>query len=382
MRKLSRRDFLRWLAATGALSVLPAHADQSSTLPPIIVDGHIDLGYNIVNFGRDYRRSALDIRADTAGTFTEVIAGQATIGLPELQAARMALLFGVIFLMPTRLTRSSLQVANYSTPAEAHTWGMRQLEAIEAFAEQTPEVEIVKSGNDLTRILASWDNGAVGQLGIVLAMEGADPIQSPADLHLWYEHGLRSIGLSWARTQYAGSSSETSRLTDAGRALLSEMRALNMLLDIAHLAEASFWDALNMWDGVTAYTHGTLRHFLPTQRALSDEQIRALIEHDGVIGIGLYNGFFEQNLAYPPNVTIDDVVHAIDYVCQIAGDCLHVAIGSDLDGGFGAELTPIGINTVADLQQLVMRLSEYGFSTADINGITHENWLRLLRQIL
>ena len=380
MSQISRRDFLWWMLAASASPLLPAFAQD--TMPPIIIDGHIDLGYNIVNFGRDYRQSALDIRAAEEDTFLQVIAGEATLGLPEWLAGRVALMFGVIFVMPSRLTRSSLQVASYSTPEQAHEWGMRQLEAIEALAAQTDAIEIVTSAESLTRVIASWENGAQGQIGIVLAMEGADPIQSPAELQQWYDRGLRSVGLSWARTQYAGSSSETSRLTEAGRELLREMRALNMLLDTAHLAEASFWDALNMWDGVTAYTHGTLRHFLDSQRALSDEQIIALIEHDAVIGIGLYNGFFERNLAQPPAVTLQDVVYAIDHVCQLAGNCQHVAIGSDLDGAFGAELTPQGINTAADLQLVITALRQRGFANADINAIAYGNWLRLLQQVL
>jgi membrane dipeptidase len=213
-------------------------------------------------------------------------------------------------------------------------------------------------------------------------MEGADPIQSPDELQQWYDKGLRSVGLAWARTQYSGSSSETSRLTNAGRDLLREMRSLNMLLDTAHLAESSFWDALNMWDGATAYTHGSIRHFLPNQRALSDEQIAAIVERDGVIGIGLYNGFYERNLAQLGNVTLDDVVFAIDYVCQLAGNCQHMAIGSDLDGGFGAEFTPQGINTVADLPMIFSALRQRGYRDDDINAIAYGNWLRLLQTVL
>lgn len=382
MPHLSRRDFLWWLLATGASPLLPTVAQETDTTAPIIIDGHIDLGYNIINFERDYRRSALDIRADEAGTFTQTIAGEAMLGLPEWMTARVALMLGVIFVIPSRRVRSSLQIANYNTVEAAHEWGMRQLEAIESFADQSDAIEIITSAESLTHILESWENGAQGQIGIVLAMEGADPIQSPDDLQQWYDRGLRSVGLAWGRTQYAGSNSETSRLTNAGRDLLREMRTLNMMLDTAHLSEAAFWDALNMWDGVTAYTHGSIRHFLPNQRALSDEQIQAIVERDGVIGIGLYNGFYERNLSHPPNVTLDDVVFAIDHICQLTGDCLHVAIGSDLDGGFGAESAPRGINTVADLQHIINRLGERGFSSDDINHITHENWLRLLRLVL
>lgn len=385
MSQISRRSFLTGLMAAGVSPLLPALADQSGgNGASLIIDGHVDLGWNIVNYGRDYRRSALDIRADTAGTFAQVIQGQATLGLPEWFSGHVALMLGVIFVIPSHLSSSSLQIANYSTPEEAQHWGLAMLDAIEAFAEDTPEIQMVASQEQLSAVWDTWLTPPTTgpRIGIVLAMEGADPIQSPDELAQWHERGLRSVGLSWGHTRYAGGNFEPGGLTDAGRDLLREMQALNMLFDTAHLAEAAFWDALDIWQGTIAYTHGNVRYFLPTERGLTDDQIRALAERDGVIGISLYTGHFERNLAHPPQVTLDDVVNAIDYVCQLTGSCEYVAIGSDLDGAFGAEATPQGIDTVADLQQIVARLRERGFAEADINRITHDNWLRLLRRVV
>ncbi|MBN1563815.1 MAG: dipeptidase, partial [Anaerolineae bacterium] len=190
---------------------------------------------------------------------------------------------------------------------------------------------------------------------------------------------VRSIGLAWSGTRYAGGSYEGGDLTDLGVELLAEMRRLGMLLDVAHLSEQAFWSALDYWDGPVTYSHGIVRHYLPAARALGDDQIMALAERGGVVGISAYNEFFVRNLrgAVP---TLEDMVDAIEYVCDLTGSCDHVAIGSDADGGFGAESAPI--DTVADLQQIPTMLADRGYSAAQIDAITHGNWLRVWREVL
>jgi membrane dipeptidase len=82
------------------------------------------------------------------------------------------------------------------------------------------------------------------------------------------------------------------------------------------------------------------------------------------------------------SVTLDDVVAAIDHVCQVVGDATHVGIGSDFDGGFGAESAPAGIDTVADLPRIGKRLIEHGYSTEAVTAVMGQNWLRVLRAFL
>ena len=386
---LSRRSFLKLAGAASASLALPhlsgVGRSQISSAAPIIVDAHVDLGYNIVNFGRDYTRSALDIRADTAGTPAQRVQGQAMLGLPELLAGRMALVWGVIYVMPQSSVRSPLQIANYGSPDEAAAWGQVMHEAILDFIASSDHLMLVKNQTDLDVVLESWEQDIPDEerrVGVMLAMEGADPIRSPDELAAWYAGGLRSVGLSWGRTQYAGSNSMDGPLTTAGVELLERMREYNMIFDTAHLSEAAFWDAMSVWDDVVVNSHSALRHYLPTERGFSDDQIRAIIERDGVFGIGLYNGFYEQNTRNAFLIVLDDVLDAITYVCELAGNCDHVAIGSDLDGGFGAELAPQGIDTIADLQQIPTGLKLRGFSDAQIDAICHGNWLRILRQSL
>ena len=387
--RVSRRGFLQQALLAGSAALLPGIAPRGQHAQPgvlpLIVDGHIDLGWNIVNFVRDYTRSAYDIRADTAGTAAQQVQGQAMVGLPQLLSGQVALLIGTIFVIPAHLASSDSYVTRYTTPSEANYWGWTMLDTIEALAARSENMVLVQSGVDLDAVLTSWAPDQPverRQVGIILAMEGADPITTPAELQTWYARGLRSIGLAWGRTQYAGSSSEAGELTLPGVQLLNEMKRLGVLLDVAHLSEDAFWQANNLWEGPLVYSHGNSRYYLPTERGVSDDQIRVIAERDGLIGIGVYNGFYAQNVITPGQVTVEDVANAIDYVCQLTGDSLHAAIGSDADGSFGAESAPLGIDTVADLQKIPAALIQRGYQPADIEQIMNGNWLRVLRYFL
>jgi membrane dipeptidase len=358
---------------------LPNYAQ--SGIKPIIFDGHLDVGWNITNYGRDYTRSAYALRADPISAY----AGLAMIGLPELLAGRVALVIGIIYVIPAWHVSSSAQIASYSTPAEAHGWGLTMLAAIEDLAARSLTFTIVRTQADLDGVLASWSpDPPTGQhqIGIIIGMEGADPITQPDELPDWYARGLRHIGLAWGRTQYAGSNSDPGGLTETGAALLARMKELGIVLDVAHLSESAFWQAVDLWDDPLVYSHGNSRYYLPSERGLSDAQIATVAEREGLIGIGCYNGFYQQHVMVSGQVTVEDVVNAIDYVCQLTGNCDHVAIGSDADGGFGAEAATYGLDTVADFQKIPVLLTQRGYLPEHIDQITHGNWLRIFRRTL
>ncbi|MCS6870968.1 MAG: membrane dipeptidase [Anaerolineae bacterium] len=378
-RRLSRRQFLALSAAAALSSFLPV---RHSADPLFLVDAHLDLGWNLTNYGRDYTRSAYITRALETKRAVERIAGKAMLGLPELLAAQVAVLFGVIFVMPRRAVSSVLQIAHYATSDEAHAWALRMVADIERFAAQSRRTLFIRSAADLENILTTWHPSVppeARRIGILLAMEGADPVRTPADFAAWYARGLRCVGLAWLRTRYAGSDTEPSGLTAQGEALLREMSAYRVILDTAHLAEQAFWDCLRHWQGAIIYSHGVPRHFLATQRALSDAQIAALVERNGVIGVGLYSGFYRRRRGI--GFTVEDVADAIDYICQRFGSA-YVALGSDLDGGFGADHAPQGIQTIADLSKVFAALQSRGYTQADLRAIAHGNWLRVLRSAL
>jgi membrane dipeptidase len=130
-------------------------------------------------------------------------------------------------------------------------------------------------------------------------------------------------------------------------------------------------------------SHANPRRFVPTDRGLSDEMIRRLVECGGVIGIVPYNAFLQPGWKAARDkqaVTLADVVAAIDHVCQLAGDAAHVGLGSDFDGGLGAESIPAEMDTVADLAKLAPALRARGYAEADVAAVMGGNWLRVLRQ--
>jgi membrane dipeptidase len=345
----------------------------------LVVDAHEDIAWNVLALGRDVRRSALETRELEQGGNIAERNGICMVGLPEWLEGKVAAVFGTIYVSPARRGRmSGPQV--YANAEEAHAFGQEQLDFYHRLAEQEERIALVGSLDALDEVLESWE-GASPRVGIVPLMEGADPIREPAEAELWFERGVRLVGLSWkAGTRYAGGDAAPGPLTDLGRELLEVMADLGMILDVSHLAE-SFYEAVDRFEGQVVATHANPRALVPTLRQLSDEMIRRLVERGGVIGIVPANAFLRPDWRTTP-ATLDDVVAAIDHVCQVVGDAEHVGVGSDFDGGFGADDTPVALDTVADLGHIGLALGEAGYDEAHIEAVLGGNWLRVLRRTL
>ena len=154
-------------------------------------------------------------------------------------------------------------------------------------------------------------------------------------------------------------------LTEAGRDLMRELNETQLILDVSHMTDEGFFEALDLFHGAVIASHSNCRTLVPTDRQLSDEMIRALVSRDGVIGVVLYNAFLlnewkKASGGLKSQVNLSQVVKHIQHICGIAGDTSHVAVGSDLDGGFGAESVPAEIDTVADLSKLGNRVIRWG----------------------
>jgi membrane dipeptidase len=176
-------------------------------------------------------------------------------------------------------------------------------------------------------------------------------------------------------------------LTRAGVGLLQEMDRLNMILDITHLTDEAFYQAMDLYKGPVWASHHNCRKLVNHQRQLDDEQIRVLIGRGAVIG-GVLDAWMLVNDwvrgesdPRKMNVTLEKLVDHYDHICQLAGNSLHIAIGSDLDGMFGKEQSPYDLETIADLQGLQSILAKRGYAPADIENIFHVNWLRFLRTV-
>ena len=356
----------------------------------VLVDGHLDLAYNSLAYGRDYRRSALATRAAEKRGPVPAAIGQCMVGLPELLAGNVAVIFGTIFVMPAQRSMSTMGIV-YRTPEEAHHQAMSQLDVYHRWADEEPQLALVGSQPELEAVLATWqtepaaDESEPRRVGIVPLMENADPIREPAELELWVERGVRIVGPAWARSRYAGGTGEPGPLTDLGRELLEVMAELGVALDVSHMAEQAGLEALDRFEGVLLASHSNPQAIVPGDRQLSDPLIVGIAERDGVIGVVPYNGFLRRDWHKKDRkgrVTLVDVVRVVDYICQRVGDADHVALGSDFDGGFGSESAPAEIDTVADLAKIAVALREHGFESDHVAAITGGNWLRLLRRLL
>lgn len=346
----------------------------------LIVDAHEDIAWNILALGRDVRRSALETRRLELESGVPGRNGICMVGLPEWLEGNVAVVFGTVYVAPDqRGRRSGPQV--YSNAEEAHALAQKQMDVYQRLADQEEQIALIQSRESLQEVLESWESESP-TVGIVPLMEGADPIREPAEAELWFERGVRMVGLSWkAGTRYAGGDGAGGALTDLGRELLDVMADLGMALDVSHLAEESFFEAVGRFEGCVVATHANPRALVPGARQLSDEMIRRVTERDGVVGIVPANAFLRPDWR-TTQATLGDVVAAIDHVCQVVGDAAHVGLGSDFDGGLGADDTPPKLDTVADLQRVGPALGEAGYDEEHLEAILGGNWLRVLQDAL
>ncbi|MBI5304661.1 MAG: membrane dipeptidase [Chloroflexi bacterium] len=347
---------------------------------PIIVDAHQDIAWNKLALNRDFLDSVATKRANE-GANPAHGEGSAMLGLPELLAGNVRVAFATLYVSKARPNQTGLG-KRYHTEQEAHDQALEQL-AYYAMLAMDSRISIITTRVDLERVI----NSPEPRVGLVILMEGADPIIAPDQVGEWFDAGVRIVGPAWSQTRYSGGTRAPGPLTDLGRALMPNLERAGMLLDASHMAEQSFWDALELYHGTVIASHSNCRVFVDTDvdRQLSDDMIRAIIARDGVIGAVFYGAFIKagwDKSAKKEMLTLADVVRHTQRICDFAGDAMHVGIGTDFDGGFGMESTPLGIDTVADLQKMGDALSAVSFSDTDIANILGGNWIRVLRRVL
>ncbi|HYE17421.1 MAG TPA: membrane dipeptidase [Tepidisphaeraceae bacterium] len=328
-----------------------------------IVDAHLDLAYNAVNGGRDVTRPA---REQSAKDPTDT----PSVGLPDLVAGNVGLVCATIFCDP-----QLGDCPGYRTADEAAAQARAQLEwYYRQFAEGS--LEMVTTRDQVTA-------REPGKTGAILLMEGADPLRSADDVAEWFDAGLRIVGLAWRRTRMAGGTGEPGGLTEDGRTIVDALDRHGIVHDASHLAEQAFWELLDRSTGPVIASHSNCRAIVPTDRQLSDDMIKEIARRGGVIGINFYEKFLlrpgEFNVR---RATLVDVVTHLKHICDLIGDATHVGLGTDMDGGFGAERIPTELKTSADLPRVAEALSAGGFSDADVTNIMGANWSRFFAQNL
>jgi membrane dipeptidase len=352
----------------------------------LIIDSHLDLAWNALQWNRDLIQSVYTIRTQESAVVGPG-RGQNTVALPELRQGRVAVCFATLLARSTGIPRPDI---DYNSPAQACAIAHGQLAYYRALEEQG-HARLLTHLTELNQHIQEWtgweENSEKSQPlpGFIISMESADPILHPEQLEDWHQAGVRVIGPAhYGPGRYAGGTGTERPFTPEGITLLKEMQRLGVILDVTHLSDQAFWQALDIYTGPVLASHNNCRVLVPHQRQFDDHQLRAIIERDGVIGTALdswmlqvdwKHGVQNKNIA-----TLADVVNHIDHICQLAGNSHHAAIGSDLDGGFGREESPLDLDTIADLQKIPVLLDTRGYTETDITQIMYGNWLRFLQR--
>lgn len=364
------------------------------------IDAHLDLAMNAMEWNRDLQLPVKDIRERETGLQDLPDRGKGTVSFPALRAGGIGL---VVATQIARFVAKDNPLPGWHSPQQAWAQTQGQLAWYKAM-ERVGELYAVTDLTSLEKHLANWqasqdpefadsrvvktkaERAIKAPIGYIRSLEGADSLVNLDYLHIAYADGLRAVGPAhYGPGRYANGTDAKGHLTDMGKALLKEMSGLNMILDVTHLCDDAFWDALEIYDGGVWASHNNCRSLVPHNRQFSDEMIKALIERDAVIGGALDAWMmvpdWQRGVSTPRSMDCNliKLVDHMDHICQIAGNALHIGIGTDLDGAFGQEQCPYDLDTIQDLQSLPELLDSRGYKQADIQQVMSGNWLRFLR---
>lgn len=350
------------------------------------IDAHLDLSMNAMEWNRDLRQSVQYLRDREKGMTDKPDRGKGTVSLPALREGNIGL---VVATQIARFVAPGNPLPGWQSPEQAWAQTQAQRTWYEVM-EEAGEMIQIRDLAGLEKHLARWNDGTPNDkkpVGYILSLEGADSIITPAYVEKAYQYGLRAIGPAhYGPGRYAQGTDATGFMGLPGRELLREMRQLNMILDATHLCDDSFWEALDYFDGPVWASHNNCRTLVNHNRQFSDEQIKELIARDAVIGGALDawmmvpNWVRGQSTPEGMNCTLDRMIDHLDHICQLAGNARHIGIGSDLDGAYGREQSPMDLDTIADLQKIPDLLRQRGYTPEDIALVMHGNWLRFLRR--
>jgi membrane dipeptidase len=345
----------------------------------LLFDGHLDLAMNALDWNRDLGLSVAETRRAETG-MTQKGRGRGTVSFPEMRAGEVGLCIATVI---ARVHVPGNPLPGYRTPEIAFAAAQGQL-AWYRMLEEQGVLRLLEDAAALDAHLRDWESNPAAPLGVILTMEGADPLVYPEQVHRWRADGLRALGLShYGVGRYAYGTSTPGPLTDLGRAVLPEARAAGLVLDLTHLADEAFWQALELWDGPIQCSHQACRALVPGDRQMDDDQLRAVIQRGGVVGAPLDAWMLTPGWVRGETgneaCSLEMFVDHIQHVCELAGNSRHAAIGTDLDGGYGQEQTPHDLDTIADLQRLPGLLRARGFDDEDVRNVMHGNLVRLFR---
>jgi membrane dipeptidase len=351
----------------------------------LIFDSHLDLALNGVDWNRDLslpveeiRRQECELQMNAPGRCHN------TLSFPELRESEVAIC------LTTLLARQEPRIDDsfgWTSPETCYAMAHAQLAYYRA-CQQRGWLRSLRTAAELQQHWASYrQSPKTTPLGYLLTMEGADPLLEPETIFEFHELGLRALGLThYGSNRYGGGTQTDLPLQPAAFPLLRYCEQLGITIDVTHLSDTAFWQVVEAFGGRLHASHQNARGICPGQRQFSDDQIRVVIERDGVLGVAfdvimLQPGFVRGKSV--PEVTLERAVDQLDYVRALSGGSIrHLGLGTDLDGAYGYEQTPVDLNRYRDLQRLVDCMGRRGYSTEEIEAIFWGNWLRFFSEVL
>jgi membrane dipeptidase len=244
-------------------------------------------------------------------------------------------------------------------------------------AQSQGQIKIIRTVDELIHSLQNQI------IALVLHFEGAEAIDPELNaLHVFYQAGLRSLGLAWSRPnvfahgvpfRFPHSPDTGPGLSEAGRELVKTCNQLGIMVDLAHINAKGFWDTVEITAAPLVVTHAGVHALCPSTRNLTDKQLDAVGDSGGVLGINFHVGFLREDGLLKADTPVSQIVRHIDYVAQRIG-IEHVALGSDFDGA----IMPLELGDAAGMPKLINCLRDKGYDNEALRKVTHENWVRVL----
>ena len=249
---------------------------------------------------------------------------------------------------------------------------LKLVDKFNCLIKNNPEIELAKNYKDIKKIVSE------DKIAAILAIEGADGISDLSILRVFYKLGVRMITLTWNyRNDIADGIDEIEEnrgVTKYGKKFIEEMNRLGMIIDLSHLTPASFWDTIKYSKGPLVASHSNVKNICNHKRNLSDKQIKAIADRNGLIGINFCPEFIKSS----NKVQIKDIVDHIKYLKDFVG-IDHIALGTDYDG---ISETPENLDNISKIPDLVKELKKNEFNSEEIAKITRDNWLRIFKNVL
>ena len=349
-----------------------------------IFDAHLDLAMNALEWNRDLTKSVYQIRESEKGMVDKPDRGNNTVSLDAMRKGNIGICVAT-------------QIAGVKNKINPHGWSSME----QAWAQTQGQLiwykEMEKNGemyqiydlNTLDNQIENWQKETKKKpIGYILSLEGADSIVNIDYLEKSYMLGLRAIGPAhYGPGVYAHGTDSNGSIGQKGKELVKKIEELNLILDVTHLSDTSFWETMDIYNGNLWASHNNCRKFVNHNRQFSDDQIKEIIRRDGVIGVPLDawmmvpNWIRGKSTPETMGVTLNQMIENIDHICQLSGNSNHVGIGTDLDGAFGVEQTPTDIDTIADLQKIPLMLKKIGFSESDVEKVMNKNFINFLKRV-